>query len=54
MGERIEVRDLGAADRPFVERLFGSNGACGGCWCMHWRTPKGADWQHEKGPRSEA
>ena len=20
----------------FVE-LFGSNGACGGCWCMWWR-----------------
>lgn len=19
------------------ETLFGSNGACGGCWCMHWR-----------------
>ena len=20
-----------------LERLFGSNGACGGCWCMWWR-----------------
>ena len=19
------------------ELLFGKNGACGGCWCMHWR-----------------
>ena len=22
----------------FLEDLFGSNGACGGCWCMYWRT----------------
>lgn len=21
------------------ETLFGRNGACGGCWCMLWRTP---------------
>lgn len=21
-----------------VERLFGPNGACGGCWCMWWRV----------------
>lgn len=20
-----------------LEKLFGSNGACGGCWCMTWR-----------------
>lgn len=27
-----------AADRwPDLERLFGSNGACAGCWCMWWR-----------------
>jgi GNAT superfamily N-acetyltransferase len=23
---------------PAVERLFGPNGACGGCWCMWWRV----------------
>ena len=22
------------------ERLFGKNGACGGCWCMLWRLPR--------------
>lgn len=21
------------------ERLFGSRGACGGCWCMFWKLP---------------
>ena len=20
-----------------LEKLFGARGACGGCWCMHWR-----------------
>jgi GNAT superfamily N-acetyltransferase len=25
---------------PDFERLFGSNGACGGCWCMWWRVPR--------------
>ncbi len=23
-----------------VEFLFGKNGACGGCWCMHWKLKK--------------
>jgi GNAT superfamily N-acetyltransferase len=22
---------------PDLEELFGLNGACGGCWCMHWK-----------------
>jgi GNAT superfamily N-acetyltransferase len=22
---------------PDLEELFGSNGACGGCWCMYWK-----------------
>jgi GNAT superfamily N-acetyltransferase len=24
-----------------VEELFGERGACGGCWCMYWRLPRG-------------
>jgi GNAT superfamily N-acetyltransferase len=23
-----------------LEKLFGKNGACGGCWCMCWRLPR--------------
>lgn len=23
-----------------LEKLFGARGACGGCWCMHWRLPR--------------
>lgn len=29
--------------------LFGSNGACGGCWCMWWRHRRGDDYQSAKG-----
>jgi len=24
---------------PDLERLFGQNGACGGCWCRWWKLP---------------
>jgi GNAT superfamily N-acetyltransferase len=33
----IRIRPLTAATWPDLERLFGPNGACGGCWCM---TPR--------------
>ena len=28
--------------------LFGDKGACGGCWCMHWRL-KASDYNRQKG-----
>lgn len=31
-----------------LETLFGERGACGGCWCMAWRLPKGT-WEAGKG-----
>ena len=35
---------------PDFEKLFGENGACGGCWCQHWRVPKGGKtWELIKG-----
>ncbi|UCD65029.1 MAG: GNAT family N-acetyltransferase [Candidatus Zixiibacteriota bacterium] len=33
--------------RDFV-KLFGERGACGGCWCMHWRL-RHADFERNKG-----
>lgn len=46
----IELRPLAAADWPALERLFGPNGACGGCWCMWWRVERGgALWERSKG-----
>ncbi|HVJ09588.1 MAG TPA: GNAT family N-acetyltransferase [Acidisarcina sp.] len=31
-----------------VESLFGSRGACGGCWCMTWRLSR-AEFNRQKG-----
>src|SRR5262245_9184891 len=46
----IEVRALTKGDWPVIERLFGANGACGGCWCMWWRVPRGGElWEKQKG-----
>jgi GNAT superfamily N-acetyltransferase len=39
--EEVIARALGKSDWPHVERLFGTKGACGGCWCMLWRSPYG-------------
>lgn len=49
----IAVRPLVRADWPHLEALFGTNGACGGCWCMHWRVlASGPAWQGIKGARN--
>jgi GNAT superfamily N-acetyltransferase len=34
---------------PEVEKLFGANGACGGCWCIYWRVKEGENWEALKG-----
>jgi GNAT superfamily N-acetyltransferase len=31
-----------------LEALFGPRGACGGCWCMHWRRTR-AEYARSKG-----
>lgn len=46
---KIETRELRPELWPQLEKLFGSNGACGGCWCMSWRREKGEDWDKVKG-----
>jgi GNAT superfamily N-acetyltransferase len=46
---RIELRPLARSDWPTVEKLFGPNGASGGCWCMWWRRKGGKAWQACKG-----
>jgi predicted GNAT family acetyltransferase len=45
----IETRELTPELWPALEQLFGSNGACGGCWCMTWRVEKGEKWEAIKG-----
>jgi len=38
---------------PAVERLFGPNGACGGCWCMCWRAQSYQAWKKIKGAQAK-
>jgi GNAT superfamily N-acetyltransferase len=46
---KLSVRDLAPALWPALEELFGPRGACGGCWCMHWRLAKDERWEDLKG-----
>jgi len=46
----IACRPATAADSGTITKLFGPNGATGGCWCMHWRVEKGGKmWKARKG-----
>lgn len=38
---------------PAFERLFGKNGACSGCWCIHWRVPR-TDYVAMRGAKAKA
>lgn len=46
---KIITKELKPSFWNDLEILFGSNGACGGCWCMSWRTEKGENWENIKG-----
>lgn len=37
-----------------VEALFGSKGACGGCWCQSWKVAKGEKWAEIQGEGAKA
>jgi GNAT superfamily N-acetyltransferase len=52
-GNAVEVRELTPDLWPALERLFGPNGACGGCWCMFWRLRKGERYEDVKGTRAK-
>jgi GNAT superfamily N-acetyltransferase len=47
-GASIVCRPLTPERWPDLVRLFGPRGACGGCWCMHWRL-KRSDYERRKG-----
>jgi GNAT superfamily N-acetyltransferase len=51
---RIDLQTLRPTDWPALERLFGRNGASGGCWCMWWRRKAGKTWQACKGEPNRA
>lgn len=45
----LRIRPLTPERWPDLVDLFGSNGACGGCWCMWWRL-KRSQFVKQKGP----
>ena len=49
----LETHALTPDRWPALEKLFGSRGACGGCWCMLWRLPR-ARFVKQKGARNKA
>ena len=51
----LTTRELRATDWPVIEELFGENGACGGCWCMAWRSPyAGKAYKARQGARNRS
>jgi Tfp pilus assembly protein PilZ/GNAT superfamily N-acetyltransferase len=50
---KLELKELSPSLWTDLEKLFGSRGACGGCWCMSWRHPKGEKWSDVKGPTNK-
>ncbi len=49
----FSVHPLTPSRWPDFVKLFGANGACGGCWCMLWRL-KRADFEKQKGAGNKA
>ncbi|AGC43781.1 N-acetyltransferase GCN5 [Myxococcus stipitatus DSM 14675] len=49
----IDVQELTPEQWPALEKLFGKNGACSGCWCMFWRLEAGERFQDVKGPSAK-
>ncbi len=45
---KLTIRPLTPDRWHDFENLFGKNGACAGCWCMWWRSPR-AQWLKQKG-----
>lgn len=48
MPPKLVFRPATPARWPDVEKLFGTRGACAGCWCMFWRLRR-REWEAGKG-----
>lgn len=53
MSMRLEFHPLTPARWGDLEQLFGSSGACAGCWCMWWRLP-GPEFSRKAGAGARA
>jgi len=51
--EKIRFEELRPHLWYAIERLFGPNGACDGCWCMWWRKETSEPWKQFKGARAK-
>jgi len=51
---RLTTEELTPHMWPQVEALFGSRGACGGCWCQAWHLEKGERWEEIRGAPAKA
>jgi len=51
--EGIRFEELHRDSWPDVERLFGPNGACAGCWCMYWRAENNKAWNEIRGAHAK-
>jgi GNAT superfamily N-acetyltransferase len=45
---KLKFKPLEKSNWKDFVKLFGENGACGGCWCMSWRL-KSSDFEKNKG-----
>lgn len=46
----VQIRVVTPNNWEHVMALFGKKGACGGCWCMWWRVPRGGKtWEAVRG-----
>ena len=46
--KNLRFHPLTAERWPDLEKLFGTRGACGGCWCMYWRLMR-PQFERQKG-----
>ena len=47
----LKIRPLTSKNWRDLEALFGSRGACAGCWCMYWRLRRSI-WERQKGEKN--
>jgi len=49
--QKIKIHPVTPERWKDFTQLFGKRGACGGCWCMHWRLTR-AEFEKRKGDKN--
>ena len=50
---KFEIKKVTPNDFPLIEQLFGTNGACEGCWCMYWRVDTNKEYKEGCGAKNK-